>query len=549
MPPQPPEILRDVHFATGGMDISRAAQRQPWRPGPANPDGAPTRVYTTPDSLNVRAFDPTARRFRGGSRIGLAKYVSDPLVAGWVVQHLNTVCGVQSGGSVQTSQLGRVVTLVSVSQGRVFWSEPGQTTAATEATNNSATTPPLNFSGILFSAPNNQKLYMVDGLHYRYFVPITNTVETWTATAGSMPQDDAPHTANKARLIETWRGRTVLSGLLEDSQNWFMSRVSDPRDFDYGAAVENDPTIAVAGNNSRLGFIGDTITALMAYNDDELLFGGNTSIYVMRGDPMQGGSIDLVTNSIGVAFGRAFCQDPRGTIYFMANTGSIYRMASRSQPERISTPIDSLLQDIDTGENAVHLQWNERMRGCQIFVTSLDDPTADTTHYFWGENNEWQPDRFAAGRMNPLCSCTIDGNTPSDRVVLIGSSDGYIRAFDPDAEDDDGTPIESYVLLGPFLSQNFDEILLKSIQAVLGKDSGSVTYEVLSGRTAEEALTATPISRGTGVWEAGRNATEQTRVSGHALYLKLSSTERWALEGVRAAFSPNMSKVRRRGVA
>lgn len=540
------EIYRDLHFPKAGLDLSRSAMAQPWRQGPPGPDGAPTRVYTSAKELNVRGYDPFTRRLRGGSRCGLSMYVNGAAVDGWLIQHLNTVVGVDPEDAVQGSQLGRVVTGIAVCQGRLFSFQPADDLAdrtLTEATNSADTDPPMNFSGIVSSSADNQKLYLVDGTHYRFYTPATNVVDDWTASAGSLPEGSDSDTA---RLITTWRGRIVLSGLITDSQNWFMSAVTDPRDFDYSPTSQT-PTQAVAGNNSRLGFIGDVITALMAYNDDVLLFGGNTSIYAMRGDPMTGGEIDLVTNSIGVAFGDAFTQDPKGNIYFMANTGAIYMMAPGQQPERLSQPIDSLLQQINTGEVAVRLVWDERARGLHVFVTTLAAATLTDRHYFWEyPNNAWHQDYFANKKHNPLASCVIDGNTPEDRVILLGGWDGFIRSIDPSATTDDGKKIESEVWIGPILTKDFDEVDLKSIQGVLAESSGNVDWAIYSGATAEEALAAAEPEI-SGTWEAGRNLTELVRVSGHAIFIKLSSTDRWAMEAVRGALSPNMSKVRRRG--
>lgn len=543
----------NLHFPKGGIDLSKAAMRQPWRDGPREADGSPSRIYTSIEAVNVRSYEPVTNRTRGGSRVGLKNYLSTPIIADWIIQGLNTVTGVEDGGAVQGSASGRVITVVAVSQGRVFWFLPGQTTAAQEATNNAATSPPLNFSGPVFSSPDNQKLWFVDGAHYRYFVPLTNTVETWTATDGTLPQDDAPHTAQKARLIETWRGRIVLSGLIDDSNNWFMSAISLPKNWDYGAAVLGSQA-AISGSTGRLGFIGDVITALAAYNDDLLFFGGNSSIWMMQGDPLSGGSINLITNAIGVAWGRAFTQDPRGTLYFMSNTCRIYAMQPGQKPEPISSPIDPLLKDIDTGNSAVTLIWNEPYKGFHIFVTPRGGASAATSKaFFWeyprenGSGNAFFRDVFKSKYHYPITACTLDGNTVNDRVVLIGSWDGFIRAYDPDATKDDGQDIEWEVWLGPFLTKDFDEVKLKSLQAVLAQSSGRVNYQVYTGRTAEQAAASTTPSA-SGTWTAARNLSSLGRtVAGHAIFVRLYGTDRFAMEGIRAMFSSNLSKVRRRG--
>ncbi len=544
------ETPTDLHFPKGGIDVSQAARKQPWRPGPTGPMGEPTRIYTCSIGRNVRSFDPITRRRRGGSRPGLKKYVKAPVVRDWIVQELTSITGSgyddpTTGAPVQGSASGRVVNLVAVSQGNVYIASPGDLTW-TSTTNNASTTPPLNFTGIVRSTILDQKLWFVDGYRHRVFQPIVNTVSDWTPTIGTLPQVSLT-SENRARLIATYRGRIVLSGLVDDPQNWFMSRVGDALDWEYGAAVEDDPTIAVFGNNSRLGLIGDVVTALIAYSDDEMIFGGDSSIYVMRGDPMQGGQIDLVTNSLGIAWGEAFTMDPRGNIFFMANTGSIYVMSNRQGPEEISQPIRKLLQDIDTGANGIRLLWDERYKGLHVFITELDAP-AEARHFFWESEamgaNAWWTDRFANKKHNPLCCTTLDGNEPNDRVPLISSWDGYVRSFDLDATTDDGYPIESEVWIGPLLTKNMDEIMLKNIQGVLAEASGTVNYSIHVGRTPEAALTADPITPGQ--FAAGRNGTEGIRRRGHAIFIRLTSTNRWALEGIRAALSPNMSKVLRR---
>lgn len=530
------ETFQDLHFPKAGVDRAGAFGRQPNRPGR---DG--TYMRTTASALNVRGFDPVSLRDRGGSRPGLTKFIN-ATVSGttFIVQMLDVIVTTsQSGATVQTSQSGRVVTVLAVSQGAVFAANP-DSTAWTATTNNTVNTPPLNFTGVMQSAPNNQKMYFADGTNWVYYVTTTNSLETWAATAGTLPIDSD---GNKPRLICTWRGRTVLSGLLKDPQNWFMSAVSDPNNFDY-APTSSSPTQAVAGNNAGLGLIGDVVTGLCPYSDDTLIFFGDHTIYLMRGDPMAGGQIDLVSDTIGAAFGKAWCKDPYGNVYFFSNKCGIYRFIPGQQlPIRVSQAIEVLVQDVNTGDNIVSMIWNDRMQGLHIFVSPSAEPAA-TTHYFYEmRTNAWWPDQFGNTNFDPLCCAALDGNDPNDRRLLIGSWDGYVRMLDPTAADDDGVAIASSVAIGPILTQEMDEMLLKDIQAVLAVGSGAVTYSILTGETAEQALVATPTV--TGVWHPSRNNTNPIRRSGHAIYIKLSATARWAMEAIRTRFA-GRGKVRRR---
>ncbi len=67
--PDEEEIV--LHFPKCGIDTSAAFCKQPNRPMPVDGDYA----RTTPLGVNVRAYDAQFDRLRGGSRIGLSKYI------------------------------------------------------------------------------------------------------------------------------------------------------------------------------------------------------------------------------------------------------------------------------------------------------------------------------------------------------------------------------------------------------------------------------------------------------------------------------------------
>lgn len=529
------ETFRDLAFPLAGLDLSSGFDRQPVRP---LGDGQFAR--TTPAGLNVRAYEAKTNRARGGLRAGLARYVAQRVNGSALVQGLNQITGTgytAPGGGVQTSQSGRVVTLVAVSGGTVKVADAGATswTAVTDGAG------ALISSGIVFSAVNNQKLYFADGTNEKYYDPATNSVLAWTASAGTLPVDAGD---NRPRLICTWRGRTVLSGLLKDPQNWFMSAVGDPTDFDY-APTSPSATQAVAGNVSTLGKVGDVITALVPYTDDILIFGTDHQIWAMTGDPMDGGQIDLVSDAIGFAWGMAWCKDPYGNIYFVSNRTGIYVLKPGSVPQRVSQPIEQLLQEANTGVNTISLIWDDRFQGLHVFITPTAGAAA-ATHFFWeARAGAWWTDRFANHDHSPLCAVTFDGNLPSDRVALIGSWDGFVRYLDQNATKDDGYDIASEVVLGPLVTRDLDDLLLKDLQAVLADDSGDVAFAVHVGETAEQALDADPVLEGT--WGAGRNFTTHVRRSGAAIYVKLSASSPWAMEAIRGRLAAT-GKVRRRGV-
>ena len=427
----------------------------------------------------------------------------------------------------QTTQSGRVVTLVAVSQGQVRVVPSG---AAAWVTPANTTGKNLITSGIVRSAPNNQNLYFADGVNWLLYSPAANAVLNWTATQGVLPTDVA---GNAPRLIALYRGRTVLSGLLEDSQNWFMSAVGDPTNWNYFPDIIV-ATQAVAGNNSTLGKVGDPITCLISYTDDVLIFGCDSSIWQLQGDPMSGGQIDLVSSTIGMAWGNPWCKGPDGTLYFLSNKLGVYQMMpGQGPPTRMSQPIEQLLVAINTGTSIVRFLWDDQWQGFHIFVTNVAAQAA-TTHFFYEwRTGAWWEDTYGSTAYNPLAVCTFDGNTPGDRRDLIGGWDGYVRALSPTATTDDGTAIASSVVLGPLVTKDMQDTIWKDLQAALGVGSGPVSYAIYVGPTAEIALSSTAVA--TGTWSvAGRNPTNFIRRAGHAIWLSLSATTPWALEQVRA---------------
>ncbi len=527
-----------LHFPLGGIAVSTAFGKQPtveinksigWY------------ARTTPAAMNVRGYDQSALKARGGSRPGLGRYIDVRLPG--AIMGLNVVVGVgytdPGGGPVQSSNSGRLVTGVFVANGNIRIAGAGADSFVIPTNGTGA----LNSTGLVFSAANGGRLFFADGTHKKYYQPSDNTVYEWTLTAGSFPTDSDN---NFPRLIATWQGRTVLSGLIGDPQNYYMTKVGDPFDLDY-SPLSPSAIDAFAGNNEVFGKIGDVITCLMPFTDDLILFGGDHTIWAIQGNPTDGGRLVRISDAIGMAWGAPWCSDPQGNVYFFSNRCGIYRMdplAARPQPIRISQSIEPLLATVNTGSNTVSMAWDDRWQGFHVFVTRTAGPSLAVHLFYEARTNAWFTDRFANPMHNPLCCTVIDGNTESDRVVLLGSWDGFVRYLNPEATDDDGVPIESSVVIGPILTNNLDEIMATDMQAVFGETAGNVTYEVFVGKTAEKALAST--AKASGTWGPGRNPTMPVMTSGNAIYLKISATNPWAMESVRMSIR-GLGPVLRRG--
>jgi hypothetical protein len=213
----------------------------------------------------------------------------------------------------------RQTNVVAVSGGSIYVGIPAGTIAL--ATSGSAALSSATLPSACFSQGN---VYFVDGTNLKKLVVSTATVSNLVATAGSLP--------TLCTLACVYRDRLVLAAPAATQQNFFMSRVGTHTDFDYSTT---DSASAFAGNASTAGRIGEPIVALIPGGDDVLYIGGDHNIWAMNGDPADGGSIDLVTDGVGIAGQNAWCKAPDGAIYFVG-TGGLFRMTGTSPPTNLS---------------------------------------------------------------------------------------------------------------------------------------------------------------------------------------------------------------------
>lgn len=498
---------------------------------------------TCHDAQNVRPYDQLESRERGGSRAGLVKYSTSRQSANRV-QDLNYVTTIANTLSA-TSLSRRTIIPVMVTNGVIgkFNSTvvTNATVTGTSALGN-ATQSPFAHSAELF-----QRLYYCDGRAYKIYVGSNNTATDWTPTAGSLPGDIANTIV--CRLIEQWRGRIVLSGLATDPHNWFMSKLGDPLDWDYLPATETELD-AVQGGAGFVGKVPDIINAIVPYNDDVLLFGCDHSIWMMSGDPQAGGRLDLVTDTVGMAFGRPYTQLPDGTLVFMSNSGSVYRMApGGGKPQSITnSSIDPLIVNTNLNTNIVRMVYDEGSEGIHLFITPLAGNT-NTTHWYYDiRNTGWFKVVFPDNLFNPVSMMAFDGDQSSDRVIMLGGDDGYIRYYSSSAFQDDGQNFTSYVTMGPIVADKGRyPTVLTDVQFVMDDTAGNTVFELGVGDTAEAALadfaaTLTgekDIANATFNISAGKSINHNPRTRGYFQYFKIGTTTptaSWAIEYIQASY-------------
>jgi len=461
------------------------------------------------DLQNVRAFEPATGRARGAQRAGLAKYSSARIADGQVQEIGHVVARAVPTG--QTALTQRTIVPYVITNGTVATFNTSSTTTATNGSGALSTTAP-----VIFSSQLDGVVYFADGANEKQWTASTNTVAAWAESAGTMPVSSG----NRPRLIETWRGRIVLSGVKGDDHNWFMSKMRDANNWDFAPGTAT-ATQAVAGNQQDAGKSPDIINGMIPFSDDVLVFLGDHSVYQMTGDPAESGRIDALSTSVGGAWGRAWCLAPDGSAYFFGSRGGVFRLVPGSKPQNITQgSIEERLVDVNLNTSLVRLAWNDREKGVNLFITDLGGGAS--THYFYDtRNNSWWLDKFATNDHNPTAVHVFDGDAVADRSLLVGGQDGYLRKFDYDTpgKSDDSVAIDAYAYLGPIQLQNRPKLMLTEMKGSPATGSSTVAWDLYAAETAEAAKAAS--SKASGTFVAGRNRSDRVRVAGHDIFVRL----------------------------
>jgi hypothetical protein len=337
-------------FPAGGINVVA--------PRTAQPEG------TCVDAENVRVFDTLEGRARGGNRPGLAKYCANAIATSMRVQDINYATVIANSAPSANTLGVRTIVPVAVANGTICTFNTTTVTAANTSGNSSLlANAPFIFSTELFG-----RVYYTDGVSYKIWVGANNTATDWTPTAGSMPGTNGTRIP---RLIEMWRSRLVLAGLASDPHNWFMSALGLPLNWDYAPATSTE-TQAVTGGTGVVGKIGDVINCIIPWSDDTLLFGCDSSVWKMSGDPQAGGRLDCVSDSVGMAFGRPWCRDESGNIYFFSTQCAMYSLAQDGGLKNLTDDtIGPLLANTNLNQTLVRIAYDRAQQGVHVFLTPI----------------------------------------------------------------------------------------------------------------------------------------------------------------------------------
>lgn len=207
------------------------------------------------------------------------------------------------------------------------------------------------------------KHYMADGRNVVVYDPLANRGDYLEANGrGELPK--------RPRLIASALGRIAVAHTQDDTSTVFMSAEGDAEDWDYfpvnpSATDAWNSTLGIGWSNPT-----DMITALIGL-DDLLIIGGDHTIWKAVGNPRAGGRLHLVSDQTGISFGRAWCKDTNGLVYFYGSRGGVWRLHRGTddlvQAQRVSEyRIERRLQDVNLAANRVELVWNHKDEGLWV---------------------------------------------------------------------------------------------------------------------------------------------------------------------------------------
>lgn len=366
-----------------------------------------------------------------------------------------------TGSNPDTSTFTRQTKIIGVANRDVFMGDIN-----TQGTTVGSGSNVIAKSVIPGGAYSSGKYYFVDGTSTIKQLDVTSaTMESYVASSGTAPAN--------VTLACIWRDRLVVAG---PDQNFFMSRVGDQHDWLYDTDPADDPARAFEGNASTAGHIGEPIVALMPLSDDLLGIGGDHNLWVIRGDPADNGSIDEVSNQIGILGPQAWCQDPNGNIYFLGTYG-LFRWNGVEKPVSLSDEAwTSFFSGLDRDKLIIILRWHRDHRGLYIFIYKKGlTPGSPVTQLFWSvQTGGFFPLQFPVAH-GPTAALVYDGDSPSDRALILGGRDGYVRKLSDTAKSDDGTAINGYVDFGPFpIGDQSNDGIISQVNVTLGEPPPSL---------------------------------------------------------------------------
>ncbi len=361
-----------------------------------------------------------------------------------------------------------------------------------------------------------EKAIFTDGLYLFVFDPKLGTIVRLKAKASGQ----VPH---GCQLVSNFNGRVVAARDKSNPHRWYMGEQGVITGWDFGAP--QSATKAVSHADPRIGPVPDIINALHKAGEDTFLFGCQNSIWMLLGDPAATNSrLQVVSGSdCGMAFGHSCVRDGEGDQFFVGARGGFYHFANGGPKCLSDETIPRRMRDLDFGSNWIETVWDPRENSIRVYLCPFGAGGSRRLAYTWekrtGRITPWE-DSYGTEALfgvQPTCAKLIEGDTAEERVLLFGTEDGRIMAYDETLNDDDGTPIDAYVDISVTPKIPGKSFFFRRLKIALSQDDGGCNYEFFGSQIAEQLG---PVHK-MGVLVPGPNPTKLVRVRGRHVTLRL----------------------------
>jgi hypothetical protein len=375
-----------------------------------------------------------------------------------------------------------------------------------------------------YTVVRGTKLYAIKSTGVKEIDISTGAASNLAATAGTLP--------DACTFGAVYRDRLFLAG----SENAiYPSRQGDFTDWDRSVNVE-DVGRPMVFQLAEAGEIGTLATAMAPHRDASLLAATKWSLWVLNGDPAASGTLRCVSRNVGIIASRAWCK-VGDSVVFLANDGLFVVGTDGSELRELSESVPVELRDV-ASTTTVRLGHDARENGVHIY---LNPSTGVGTHWYFdlGRKGFWPV--YLPATREPVDVFNARG------VLVFECADGSLRSVGGD--DDDGTAIQSHLVLGPLRPGTAGEFgMVSSLHGCLGVGSGTVTWRLVAGETPEAACenaktaiglylagsttAAEAYAAASGTWAAGRAHLAYPRIRSMWVCIWLQSDDEWAFEGV-----------------
>jgi hypothetical protein len=307
----------------------------------------------------------------------------------------------------------------------------------------------------------------------------------WTLTSGTFPDGGS-------NILSLCWGRIFMNSIQHPHQ-WFGTTVNDP--LDLLLVVDTVSSAVNSQSTKQAGLVGDQNIAFIPYKGNTQVFGCLNSMYVMRADPAKGGFFTTLSDTTGIFSHESWCWDDKNNLYFMGFDG-IYALSADAiiqglPPTNLTKEhVPKLVSNmaLNRRTDRVVMKYDKDRYGIAVSVVQRD---GEWKAIFWLDLRTGGvfPEDCAEDYI-PTALCYFDARTASERTLLAGCNDGYVRKWDETEKSDDGvTTIESEVLIGPVAGNSIrSKVGLSEVSIKTGVDTDAITASLYTGKTAEHLI-------------------------------------------------------------